>query len=425
MVRRLLGSSGLLTSMSGGTLWPLVQAFKDHLTEFGHTAGTVADVSNPARHLAVWLDQCRIKVTEIDGGLVERFLSHQCQCIRQSPASRWSMPLSVRGVRDLRRFLRFLSACGMAPMFSPSEMEAKRSEEVIDADVAMFLSWLRDHCGSSDATIAIYRHWILRARLRLGTNPARYEASSIRSLVIEAAERYSPNSVSIFAKVLRGYLRFLATRGECAAALVDAVPTVAKWHLSSLPRYLSQADVEKVIASCDLSRPAGIRDHAVLLLLARLGLRAGDIWMMRLGNIDWEAGTLRVCGKGRREARLPLPQDAGDALLAYLDKARPRVDSDRVFLRSRPPFQPFETAIAVSHLVRRSVDRAGVSGVHSRGAHLLRHSAATAWLRAGATLDAVGTILRHRSTDTTAHYAKVDFAALKQIAQPWPGDLPC
>ena len=177
---------------------------------------------------------------------------------------------------------------------------------------------------------------------------------------------------------LRGYLRFLAAHGVCRPWLDRAVPVIPQWRLSALPRYLPPADVERLIASCDLTKPHGIRDKAILLLLARLGLRAGDILGMRLDDIEWDEGTLRVRGKGRREVRLPLPQDAGDALLDYLERARPRVDDDRMFLRSSAPYRSFAGPCAISDVVRLALKRAGIADPPSRGTNLLRHSAATA-----------------------------------------------
>lgn len=180
-----------------------------------------------------------------------------------------------------------------------------------------------------------------------------------------------------------------------------------------------------MIASCDVSKPHGVRDKAILLLLARLRLRAGDVLNLGLGDICWAEGTLRVSGKGRREVCLPLPQDAGDAVLAYICHARPVSESDAVFLRSSAPYQPFADSSTISCLVRRALTGAGISNSPSRGANLLRHSAATTMLRAGATLDTIGTVLRHRSATTTAHYAKVNVPMLLQIAQPWPREASC
>jgi integrase/recombinase XerD len=167
-----------------------------------------------------------------------------------------------------------------------------------------------------------------------------------------------------------------------------------------------------------------LRDRAILLLLARLGLRAGDIVSLRLGDFDWQQGTLSVRGKGRRETRLPLPQDAGNAVLAYLERARPRVAGDWVFFLLNAPIRPLTSSGVVTSIVRSAIRKAGIDAP-TKGARLLRHSAATAMLRGGATLDMVGAVLRHRSSDMTAHYAKVDVPMLQQIAQPWPGDVRC
>jgi site-specific recombinase XerD len=174
-----------------------------------------------------------------------------------------------------------------------------------------------------------------------------------------------------------------------------------------------------------VSSPVGLRDRAILLLLSRLGLRAGDIRRLLLDDINWPEGTLRVAGKGRREVRLPLPQDAGDAVLAYLKRARPRAAYDQVFLCVNAPIRPLQPPASVSNIVRLAVRRAGIAKPPSTGANLLRHSAATSMLRAGATLDAVSALLRHRSTDTTAHYAKVDLATLQTVVQPWPEGAQC
>ena len=168
----------------------------------------------------------------------------------------------------------------------------------------------------------------------LGNDPATYDAALVRRVIVEEARRSSSSYVRTMTMTLRGYLRFLTASGRCRPWLDHAVPTVPHWRLSALPRYLPMADVERLIASCAVTTPAGIRDRAILLLLARLGLRAGDILAMRFDDIDWAEGTLRVCGKSRREVCLPLPQDAGDALLDYLNRARPKVGFDQIFLRA-------------------------------------------------------------------------------------------
>ena len=178
--------------------------------------------------------------------------------------------------------------------------------------------------------------------------------------------------------------------------------------------------VERLIQGCDPASPRGSRDRAVILLLARLALRAGDVRDLRLKDIDWSQGRLRVVGKGRCETWLPLPQDAGDAVLHYLEHFRPAIDDGHVFLRVHAPFGPLPSSGPISKLVRRAIRRAGIKAP-SMGAHLLRHSAATEMLRQGSSLDVIGAVLRHRSVESTAHYAKVDLTLLRSVAQPWPG----
>ena len=237
-------------------------------------------------------------------------------------------------------------------------------------------------------------------------------------LCSEYIPQHAPASAGCVTTIVRCFLRWLVVHGRCAPDLVAAVPTLPTWRLATLPRYLADAEVERIIEACD--RPSAVpqRDRAMLLLLARLGLRAGDVVALRLGDIEWERGRLRVIGKGRRETRLPLPQDAGDAILRYLEAERPAAPTDHVFLTARPPIHPIGTS-GVRDVVGRAIGRAGVQAP-SRGTHILRHSLATRLLRDGATLDAIGAVLRHRDVNTTALYAKVDVGRLRQIAQPWP-----
>jgi site-specific recombinase XerD len=217
----------------------------------------------------------------------------------------------------------------------------------------------------------------------------------------------------------RAFLRYLGVQGLCRAGLDQAVPSLAHWRLATLPRCLSADEVDRLIAACDGDSCGRLRDRAIVLLLVRLGVRAGDLANLRISDIEWETGTLRVSGKGRYEVRLPLPQDAGEALLRYLE-SRPRVaGGGHVFVRNIAPFKSFISGDCVSSVVKRALKRARVSSP-AKGAHLLRHTAATEMLRHGLPLDQIGLVLRHRGIDTTAYYAKVDVALLRQIAQPWP-----
>lgn len=396
--------------MDAGDLGPLVAEYAAELEALSHTRLTVANYSDPARHFAAWLWQADIALVDVDQEGLDRFARHVCRC----GGSRQCKRLSRRYVRCARRFVAFLVGRGLiAPLAMPVP-------DMVDPHVADYQEWLKRHRGIRELTAKRHGLMVTRLLAGLGHDPLIYDAGLIRRAVLAEAQQCSPSHVKTMTTALRGYLRFLAAGGICPPGLERAVPLVPQWRLSSLPRYLSAADVDRLIASCDLGTMHGMRDRAILLLFARLGLRAGDALNMQLDDVDWAGGTVLVSGKGRHEVRLPLPQEVGDALLAYIDHARPAVEEQRLFLRSCAPYRPFTRSSAMSCIVSLALRRAGIEDPPSRGANLLRHSAATAMLRGGATLQSVGAVLRHRSLDTTAHYAKVDLPMLQQIAQPWP-----
>ncbi len=399
-----------------GPLNPLLQQFEKHLKTLGYSPHQTLRVNLSAvSHFVCWLNKAGIDLGEVNETVIEQFACHQCQ----STARWWHGGPEQRYLARIRRFLRFVAVGRIV------RSGAALSPPEVDARVAEFQNWLRVHRGVSERTINSHGLLVMRMMPILGTEPAGYNAQCIRQVILDEAQKCSRAYLAKMRTALRGYLRFLIARGECKPWLDQAVPVFAHWQLSSLPRYLTDSDIERVIAACETDTPHGIRDKAILLLLTRLGLRGGDILTMRLSDIEWAQGSLRVRGKGRREVRLPLPQDAGDALLSYFDQVRPLSDSDRVFLRLHAPFRPFAKSCTVSQIVQRALERAGIADAPSRGANLLRHSAATSLLRAGASLDSVGAVLRRQSPDTTAHYAKVDVQMLREIAQPWPGGASC
>jgi len=220
--------------------------------------------------------------------------------------------------------------------------------------------------------------------------------------------------------VLRSFLGFLTQAGKVATNLAVSIPSVATGRGSRVPRFLEPAQVEQLLNSCDQSSPLGRRDYAVLLLVARLGLRAGEVVDLNLEHINWEAGELYIRGKSAREDRLPLLSEVGQAIAAYLKQDRPQSPCRRVFLRLQAPHQGFFNGSAISHIVRCALTRAQLDP-NEKGAHLLRRSLATQMLRQGATLTQIGQILRHQRAQTTEIYAKVDMVALRALAQPWPG----
>lgn len=407
-------SHGRFLPVDAGALTPFIPTYAEHLTSLGYSPGGVGVHSRSIRHFGSWLSQSGIAVAEIDRDVVERFASHSCLCRGWRP-----IHLSTEYSNRVRCFVGFLARTGVIRQMPAAVADA------IAPHIAEFQRWLKVHRATSDQTIAYYTRKLTTLLSVLGRDPAAYDVELVRRVIVDISRKYSRYHTRNMATTLRIYLRFLIARGECRPWLDHAVPSMANWRLAQLPRYLEPAKVERLIAACDPATPLGIRDRAIILLLARLGLRASDIVDMRLEDVEWEEGTLRVRGKGRLEIRLPLPQEVGDALLDYLNGVRVCVASNRIFLRSIPPFGPLVTSSAVSRVVERALKRSGITDAPSRGAHMLRHSAATNMLRGGATLDAIGTILRHRSTETTAHYAKVNIPMLRQITQPWPGGASC
>lgn len=397
--------------MEGGDQAPLVAEFMRHLSQEGYTDLTLRGFDHAARHLAYWLAEAGIAIADIDEAVVGRFARHRCRC----PGGRSKKQLSGPYVERARRFIAFLTERGVV------RRQAVRVAVTPDRRVVEFQDWLRRHRGLSERTIALHTYFLMRILPALGSNPQRWDARHIQEVIIAETKRAARGHVKKLSSTLRGYLRFLSANGRCRAGLEQAVPIIPEWRLSTLPRYIDIAQVEQLIAACNPNTPTGLRDRAILLLLARLGLRAGDIVSLRLGDLDWQRATLSVLGKGRRKTRLPLPQDVGDAVLAYLERGRPRVESDHVFFMLNAPIRPLVDSSAVSDIVRSAIRKAGIDAP-TKGANLLRHSAATAMLRGGASLDMVGAVLRHRSPDMTVHYAKVDVTMLRQITQPWPAD---
>ncbi len=391
---------------------PFLDGFAQHLGDEGYVQRSVQRSLRTSIHLGLWMETRGQPVNLLDSKTLADFEAHLPTCRCPGPTGgRGSWAGGGAGL--LRTYLQKIG------VLSSTDDEAGASPQ--PPLVTDFLAWMQTHRGASESTLRIYaRAGVdLLDSLEHDAKPEQLTAAALRTFVFERARCRGKGSASNAVKGVRMFLRYLAAEGKCSAGLVEAVPTLAHWKLAALPRYLAASDVERVIGACDPSTPVGARNRAIVLLLARLGLRAGEVVELRLPDIDWEAASFRVVGKTRRAAQLPLSQEVGDALLRYLQVRPPRDDTDRLFLRACAPFgQPLGSR-AISALVARAIRRAGVNAP-SHGAHVLRHSAATAMLRSGLALEDIGAVLRHRSVETTAHYAKVDLAMLRQIAQPWP-----
>ena len=417
MLDQFFDSPFRIQTLRNGPGGPLLEDFAQKLAGAGYAEITARRHIRAAEHFIYWTDEEGIPPASVNGQIVPRFNDHlnQCRCPGFARATRTRHVLLC----GVRLFVRHLSGAGV---------DVSRAVEPATQDPAIFVAfreWMREQRGTSDPVIDNYRIPILDFLRCIDDAAGRLDAHMLRQFVLERSCKRGPAAAKIGVTALRMFLRFLIAEGKCTAGLDAAIPVVAHWRLSSLPRYLQAEDVERIIESCDLTSSVGKRDRAILLLLARLALRAGDIVQLRLTDIDWKDAWLSVSGKSRRETLLPLTQEVGQAIVDYLQDGRPQCDDDALFIRARAPFRCFANHCAVSVIVAKAMRRAAVICPSRGAAHVLRHSAATSMLRQGATLQDISSILRHRSIETTQIYAKVDVTALEKIAQPWPEVLPC
>lgn len=396
------------------------QAFLGLLTDYEATVIRLRYHPNGIRlallsitHFGVWLEREGRVLAASSGETVKTFEQHLTTC--ECPATSRNRDRQVGCC--VRRFLQYLRQRGLLP----GEVGPQRPPLV-----QAFLRWIRAERGVSESTLASYGGYAADLVHTLGDDPQAYTASRLRHFVEQRCQLYRRNSSRMVLAAVRMFLRYLAIEGRCRPGLEHALIPLAQWSHQPLPRGLSAADIQRILGACPTTA-RGRRDRAVLLLLLRLGLRAGDVARLRLSDLSFETGAITVSGKGRRAVRLPLPQDVGDALLDYLRAGRPPVQSAFVFLRSLAPFVPFSTrpgGNAVGAIARAALRRAGVQAP-TRGAHVFRHTAACHMLRQGAGLEQIADVLRHQSVETTGIYAKVDLILLRQVAQPWPEVLPC
>ena len=298
--------------------------------------------------------------------------------------------------------------------------------DLIEQDFRGFLLGERAFTPASvEQYVTVVRRFLSRCFPNGSLRLASLSAKDVMDFVLKDTATRGRRSAQLMAAVLRSFLCFLFQHGQIAVNLAPAVPTVAGWRLSELPRFLEADQVEKILQSCDRRRRVGKRDYAVLLLLARLGLRAGEVAKLTFEDINWGAGEMIIRGKGARVDKLPLLHDVGQAIADYLQKGRPACVSRRVFVQCKAPYSGFPNPPnAICGIVRRALVRAQIHSRH-HGAHVLRHSAATNMLRQGASLPSIGAVLRHASVETTAHYAKVDVDLLHEVDRAWPEVSPC
>jgi integrase/recombinase XerD len=386
-----------------------IDAVGQQLSQQGYTSSTAQYTMRLLADLSRWLQQRALKAADCHEQLADDFLHDRYQRCRPHRSDRAA----------LRRLLEHLRTHGVIP--SPVVAIDPHAFDCLVCDFQHYL--LHQRC-LAPPTADYYLKMVKRfLRERFGTQPLHLEAlcpQDITRFMVQQARRYSPGHAKLCATALRSFLRFLLQRGAIPHDLALAVPTVPHWRLASLPKFMKAEDVDCLLHSVNRNTPQGQRDYAILLLLARLGLRAGEVVALSLDDLDWDAGELRVRSKGARYDRLPLPYEVGEALATYICQGRPSVTTRRVFVRMRAPRRGFANSQGISTIVRRALERAGLHPA-LKGAHLLRHSLATQLLHNGASLTEIGELLRHQDIETTRIYAKVDQGALRALALPWPG----
>ena len=361
------------------------------------------------RKFGQWLNRNHISIWEISEEQTKKYLRYRArkQVIESGDAF------------ALKRFLDLLRYQGVTAEKIVVSSPAKPAERLIEK----YVQYLQDERGLAVATIALYR-WVVYRFLDSyfsgsEVSLSNLSAAEVIGFVQQQASIVDVSTAKHITCALRSFLQFARYQNYISSDLVAAVPRIASWSLASLPKAITLDQIDLALLSCNRQTAAGKRDYAVLLLLARLGLRAGEIASLELMDIDWEAGQITVHGKSGRRPRLPLLADVGEALSAYLRDGRPRTNNRAVFLSNIAPNRSL-CGHSICRLVERALTRAG-SDSPRKGAHQFRHALATTMLRQGASLAEIGELLGHRSPNTTAIYAKFDLDSLRTIAWPWPG----
>jgi integrase/recombinase XerD len=388
-----------------GPLQPYVEGYAVWLAARGYAASTVVFHVRLMASLSRWVRAEGMTVSELGPAAVDAFLSGRAavgHLVRLRPGS-------------FQPLLGYLQAAGVIEVAEPPSPST-----VVDVLLERYAGWLAVERGLAETTIArnvgLVRPFLAGLHRGGHLELEGLTAGEVTAFVL-ALSRQRSSSVPRTVTALRSLLRFLHADGLIATGMADAVPTVARWKLAGLPKALSADQIAALLATCDRDSVVGRRDLAIMTVLSRLGLRAGELAGLRLGDIDWRRAEITVSGKSSRRERLPLPADVGEVIVSYLTGARPNTEVREVFVCVSAPHRAM-TRGAVTNVVATAARKVGLGTVH---AHRLRHSAATAMLGAGGSLSEIGQVLRHRHALTTTIYAKVDVDALRTVARTWPG----
>jgi len=396
-----------LSRLHEGPLGSYIDSYLELLNEQGFSHESAEEQVRLIVGFGRWLDENGYKAEDVSQEKADRFL--KCRYLHLRPQRGDSAALHRLSDLLCRMGVISLHAAPVTPC-----------DKLLD-DFRQYLAQERALCEKTLKTYLPYvRKFLCEKFDGVTIDCSQLCAQDVSRFVRLHAQDCSLSHARNMTKALRSFLRYLHVWGDLAAELAACVPAVAGWSLSDIPKFLEPDQVQQVLDHCNLQTAIGFRDRAILLLLARLGLRAGEVAFLKIEDIDWEAGQITVHGKGGSSDQLPLPADVGKAIATYLQKGRPTCPSRYVFVRARAPRRGFAGASAIDSVVRCALARAGIDS-QRKGAHLFRHGLATQMLRRGGSLSEIGSILRHRDPNTTAIYAKVDLPALRELARPWTG----
>ena len=395
-----------------GPLAAYIKPFAGALRKQGYALETLHRQVMLSACFSRWLKHKGVALRSITSEHPPRYLRYRARRARPSQGD----------AAALSHLLTFLRGEGAIP----AEKVAARRFTPVERCTEAYELYLRDVRGLAKATIVNYVPFVclfLKDHFGDGTVAlSNLCASDVTRFVQRQASHLHRKRAKLLTSALRSFLQYARYRGKTKLDLAAAVPTVANWSMSSIPRAIPPDQIRELLASIDRRTPAGCRDYAILLVLARLGLRSGEVASLELDNIDWTAGQLSVCGKSGQRSELPLSAEVGEAIATYLQRGRPKSASRRVFLRVKAPIRGFRGASGVGSVVHHRLQRAGIDAP-THGAHQFRHGLATQMLRQGASLDEIGEILGHHNPQTTTIYTKVDLDALRTLALPWPGGV--
>jgi site-specific recombinase XerD len=397
-----------------GPLIPYVDSFVELLREQGYGKCSSCQQIRLVFDFSRWLGEKGVAIGQLSVDQNASYLRHRSRHRRPKKGDQ----------STLRRLLELLRRTGVVPEEcaapapkTPAERYTERYASYLQRDRALAASTIVAYCGFA---VPFLTACFGSGQVRLKD----LRAIDVIRFVQNQARHLQPKRAHLLTVAMRSLLRYARYQGDIKLDLASAVPRVALGTVGLVPRAISRQHIDAVLAHCDRRCPMGRRDFAILLMLARLGLRAGEIAALTLEDIDWQAGHISIRGKGNRPCRLPLPPDVGQAIVDYLRHGRPRGSGSRsVFLRAKAPFDGFSGQQSVGAIVKHALERADVQSC-SKGAHQFRHALATQMLQNGASLGEIGDLLRHRRVDTTRIYAKVDLTSLRTLALPWPGGAP-